>query len=388
VINRQLQSRDQEDTILANQSDVTYRFDTFEVGHTLVGTVEYARESSKNYARNVQTNGVFVGAGGPTAPFADLNHPNANFDRLGPILRTGAYTQAEADSVAVALFDTVKLSEQWQVSGGLRWDYFDLDYRSVAPNGTLTAGTPLSRTDDMLSYRAGVVYKPRPNGSIYGAIGTSFNPSAEGLTLSTNAATNFDVDPEESLSYEIGTKWELSGILLNFAVFATDKFNARTEDPTDPTDVVALDGEQRVAGFEIGGAGNITDEWKVYGGYAYLYSEITKSKNELEEGRRVNNTPEHSISLWTTYAILPELEVGSGVQFVGSRLNPTAPPNTRRAPSYWLGDAMIAYHATKNLSLQLNVYNLTDEKYIDRVGGGHFVPGAGRSAALTATFKF
>ena len=31
----------------------------------------------------------------------------------------------------------------------------------------------------------------------------------------------------------------------------------------------------------------------------------------------------------------------------------------------------------------VNVYNLADETYIDRVSGGHFVPGAGRTVALT-----
>jgi catecholate siderophore receptor len=42
----------------------------------------------------------------------------------------------------------------------------------------------------------------------------------------------------------------------------------------------------------------------------------------------------------------------------------------------------------KDISLRLNVYNLADEKYIDRLSGGHFIPGAGRSATLTANFKF
>ena len=55
----------------------------------------------------------------------------------------------------------------------------------------------------------------------------------------------------------------------------------------------------------------------------------------------------------------------------------------RLAPDYWKLDATAAYEVNERLSLRLNLYNLTDERYIDRVGGGHFIPGAGRSAALT-----
>ena len=49
---------------------------------------------------------------------------------------------------------------------------------------------------------------------------------------------------------------------------------------------------------------------------------------------------------------------------------------------------MVKYKVTENIDLRVNVYNLADEEYIDRVGGGHFVPGAGRSATVTASFRF
>jgi catecholate siderophore receptor len=43
---------------------------------------------------------------------------------------------------------------------------------------------------------------------------------------------------------------------------------------------------------------------------------------------------------------------------------------------------------TDHLTLRLNVNNLADERYIDRVGGGHFIPGPGRSVALTTGIGF
>ena len=58
------------------------------------------------------------------------------------------------------------------------------------------------------------------------------------------------------------------------------------------------------------------------------------------------------------------------------------------APAYWLFDALAAYEVNEHLTLRLNGYNLGDERYIDRVGGGHFIPGAGRSAQLYAAVSF
>ncbi len=376
-------SRDQIDEIFANQTDFTFDFDTGPVEHTLVSGVEYDHETDVNYTR-------LKSPGAPDSPNTDLFHPNPDDPYTENIRRNGARLEAVSDTISLYAFDTIKLTDEWQLTGGIRWDHFDLTYKSFATNGVLNAGTPLSRTDEMVSGRVGVVYKPLPNGSIYAAFGTSFNPSGEGLIFSTNRnnAANFNVDPEESQSYEIGTKWDLfeNRLSLTAAIFRTDKTNARTEDPVDQDDIVVLTGEQRVDGVEFGVQGQLTKEWNVYGGYTLLLSEIIKTKAPLQKGKELSNTPEQSFSLWTTYDLPWNLQIGGGVQYVDSRFANFE--NTRQAPSYILFDAMAAYKVNKNISVQLNVYNLADEEYIDRVGGGHFIPGAGRSAALTANFKF
>ena len=62
--------------------------------------------------------------------------------------------------------------------------------------------------------------------------------------------------------------------------------------------------------------------------------------------------------------------------------------NTLRAPSYWLVNGTAALEVSRTLTLRLNGGNLADESYVDRVGGGHFIPGPGRSVTLTADVKF
>jgi catecholate siderophore receptor len=378
IINRQNQSRDQVDTIFVNQTDFTSRFDTWRLNHTVVTTLEYAHETSVNYAR--------TGAVSQTTLF----NPNTDAVYGGDIRRNGIRAEAKSDSVAVSLFDTIKLDEHWQLQGGVRFDHFSTDFRSIT-NGRPRM-SPLERDDNEVSWRAGLVYKPVKQGSIYAAYGTSFNPSAEGLTLgnATNSANNFKLDPEESRTFEIGTKWDLfeNRASLSLAVFRTEKYNARTEDPADPNDFVILNGEQRVDGIEVGAAGRITDQWQVYGGYAYLRSKVVESRNPLEKGSELSNTPEHTFSLWMTYDLPWNLQVGAGAQYTDSRFSSNIRTTRREAPSYVLFDAMAAWNVNKNFTLRLNVYNFTDEEYIDRVGGGHFVPGAGSSAVLTASLRF
>ncbi len=376
TITRQLQSRDQTDSIIADQINLTAKFETGFLKHDLVAGGEFVYETSKNYGR-----------AGTAAPTTNIYNPNPNQPYLGRIGRTGAYTDAESLSLSAYAFDTIHIGDQWEVSGGLRYDRFTTKYKSVTAAGV---ATNLGRTDEMLSWRAGVVYKPRENGSIYAAYGTSFNPSAEGLTLSTtaNAANNISIDPEQSNTIEFGTKWDLldERLQLTAALFRTTKTNARTEDVL-VNDIIVLDGEQRVQGIEFGFAGNITDKWRVFGGYAYLQSEILYSKTAAEINRPVNNTPEHTGNLWTVYDLPHGFQIGFGMQYIGTRFNGNS-ISSREAPAYVLFDALLGYEVNKNFSLRLNVNNLTDEEYIDRLGGGHFVPGNGRLVMLTATYKF
>lgn len=372
-------SRDQLSTIFSNQTDVTMKFETGEFNHTLVPGIEYNQEKDTNYTR--------VATGSPSYT-TDLFNPNTDDPYFENIRRNGAKTEAKADTYSLYAFDTMAINEQWDLTGGLRWDHFNLDYTSTNPDGSVA--TNLGRIDRTLSWRTGVVYKPQENGSVYAAYGTSFNPSAEGLALATTATAtnNLNTDPEKSRTVEIGTKWDLAEERLgvNAAIFRTDKTNARTEDPTNPADVIALDGRHHVQGLELGLTGKVTEKWNAFAAYTLLFSEIDKSYNGAEIGNYLSNTPQNTFSLWNVYQLPANFEIGGGLQFVGDRYSSNA--NNRKAPNYLVGDAMAAYKFNKDMTLRLNVFNVGDHEYIGTVGGGHFIPGAGRSATLTTEFKF
>jgi catecholate siderophore receptor len=247
------------------------------------------------------------------------------------------------------------------------------------------AGT-LGRTDRNLTWRAGVTVKPVRKLSLYAGAGTSVNPSIENMTQTTPTAAVVALKPERSRTIEAGAKYDgFDGkLLLTAAMFRTDKLNSRTPGlPGEPLTV--LEGRQRVDGIEFSATGRLSRDWQVIAAYTYLDSEIRRSNTPTEIGHRLANVPAHSGSLWSTYKLPFGLEIGGGARFVGSRF--TNVNNLRRVPGYWVADATLAYDISKQVSVRLNAFNLTDKRYIDQVGGGHFIPGPGRSVLATLSFR-
>jgi catecholate siderophore receptor len=237
----------------------------------------------------------------------------------------------------------------------------------------------------MLSFRTGVVFKPTSAGSVYASYNSSLNPSLEGLSYNT---ANTAIDPEKTYNFEFGSKWDLltGRLLVTGAGFRVEKTNARTPGvlPGDPVQV--LEGRQVVKGVELSATGQLTRQWQIFSAYTFLESETVESNVPAEVGKELVNTPRNSFNLWTTYEFPRRLMLGGGLRFVGKRFGNTL--NTRFVDSYWTADAMASYPITPNVDLRLNVYNLTDTYYFDRLGGGHVIPGPGRSALIGMALKF
>jgi len=173
---------------------------------------------------------------------------------------------------------------------------------------------------------------------------------------------------------------------LTGAIFHIEKTNAKVS--TSATTVANV-GEQRVNGFELGFAGNVSPAWKIYGGYVYQDAKLANAGpvNAAFNGNQFPNTAENSASLWTSYKLLPQLTLGGGLFYVDKVFG--NPANTKYVPSYVRLDAYAEYEINKNVSLQLNVQNLTDKTYFDRAYSTHMVSVApGRQVILTANFKY
>ena len=368
--------RDQKDTIVANQTNVLGHFAAGGVEHDIVTGLELSREESVNYP------GAEFGPDNPTSPNTDLFNPDPYQPYTAQMRRTGAYTDATAISTAAYAFDTVKFSEEWQLTGGLRWERFDVDYNSVAADGV---SSPLSRLDRMPSWRLGGVFKPKPNGSVYAGYATAFNPSAEGLALTTSTV---DLEPETTETFEAGSKWDVmrERISLNGAVFHTVKNNARTPgiNAGDPPTVLA--GEQIVKGVELGVSGRINRRWTGIVNYSFMQSDVPRSNTVAEIDQSLQLTPENTFYLWSTFDLWRGLRLGGGAQYMDSVFRNAI--NTLDVPSYWLLSSLVSYDVNSHLTLRVNGNNLSNAEYVDRTSGGHYIPGSGRAFFLSTNVKF
>ena len=384
--NRQLQRRDMQTENLTNLTDISINFSTGSIEHTVVTGLELTRETTEGRNSAQSTNQ-------PQIP--DFFHPDPNLRPFGPMpANTGNPSKTEIESIGLYIVDTIKLTEQWAITAGLRRDDVDVDYR-LRDFTTRAVTESLSRSDEEITYQGAVTFKPIEDGTLYIAYGTGFDPTVDagtagsGLSSSPTTANNVNLPPEESSNLEAGVKWELFDrrLALNGAVFRTEKTNLRTRNLN--TDPFILDGKQQIDGLELSATGMITDAWSVFAGASFLDAEYKISRNVLDQGQELPLVPKVSANAWTTYVLPFGLSVGLGVQYIDDMVRSrNATLGELVVDGVTLVDLMASYTVNDTLSLRLNVLNVGDEEYVDRFGGGHYVPGAGRSAQLTAFFSF
>ncbi|QIC65122.1 TonB-dependent receptor [Acinetobacter schindleri] len=331
-----------------------------------------------------------------------VDNPNRS-TWTGTISTDGADSyHIETKSQSIYFLDSIELHPQWIVDLGVRWDdyktqqtltYGRFNNAVTGANNTPITAVPgdqlsLENEDDFINYQAGLVFKPRENGSIYISYATSSNPvgidggdGSESITLAIE-----NLKPEKVRTMELGTKWDILEDKLNLtaAIFRTEKTNTRSTDADGTTRNI---GETRVDGIELGINGNVTDKWAISAGYTYLDSEIVDDGTATNDGNQVQNVPENSATLWTTYQVIPQLTLGTGAVAMDKVYGNAA--NTKFVPGYVRYDAMARYQVNPNVDLQLNINNLSDTRYFTKAYSSHYATEAeGISAVLGLHFKY
>lgn len=172
-----------------------------------------------------------------------------------------------------------------------------------------------------------------------------------------------------------------------------------------------LDGRSRVDGIALGASGSITPAWTIFANYTYLDGKVRQSISNRDKaagvldpqaGAELVQTPEHSGSLFTTYKLPFGLEVGYGLTYQGSFATNVPVAGNRvqfHVDDYLIHRAFLAYTIAQRWTMQLNVQNFTDEKYVTGVRnnvnattgivtGGWAVPGDRRQATLSLFYNF
>lgn len=379
-------TRDNDDDALINQSELTWRFPTGGVRHTLLTGLELARErlNRKNYALDADP--VTAGIQAPTS-ITPLLDPNP-FTQLAYTKTVNQKAIAKGETAALYVQDQVELAKAWKLLLGMRYERYKASAETI---GVVTPSfASFGRTDNMLSGRAGVIWQPTGRSSYYLSYGNSYNPSGElgvyGGTATNLNANNQDLEPEKNRNFEIGSQWDVGAMRIRSAIFRNEKTNARMADPVN-TGQTILAGKRRVDGVEVEFSGSITPAWDLYSGIAYMDGEIVEGPANVE-GKRPLGVASLSGSVWTVYRLGAGFEIGGGVRgTTGSYLTDT---NLARIPSYHVWDLTAAF-VQPDYEVRLNANNVTDELYY--YGGyqnnpNRVLPGAPRTYTVTVRYLF
>ena len=408
---RRANTRVTETRTFANVTSLSGELRTAGLKNTYNAGIEFDRETTdrSNYIFTPGTNNPLTNTFTcPTSGAATLYNcttlvnPNPYDPWVYSRTVSGALTNVKTKTKSAYAFDTVEFNPQWQANLGTRFDNFQSTLNTL-PTAT-TAAAKAQVDSNFWSWQAGLVFKPATNGSIYLSYATSATPpgndGGDGLDALTVQVQN--LQPQRSRNFELGTKWDVmpgGRLSLTGAVFKSTMSNARVTAPDGTTQNV---GRKEVKGVELGFSGKINPLWSVFGGYTYLHGIVADngylnlnantSKPAVYvvspyNGNVFPTTPRHSATLWTTYAFTNRITGGLGVNTMSkvyANVN-----NNKWAPGYTRVDAMASYAFNNDVSLQLNVQNLTDKLYFDKVSSPHYAGVApGRSAQLTANVKF
>jgi catecholate siderophore receptor len=360
---------------LMNDANLHIRFETGSVQHHVVAGIELDREEAALTRFANQLNLI------PGTPILD---PDPYEPFPGHQTQVTQTPDTVTKTASGLVEDIIDFGTHWELTGAVRVDRFTADY-----NEPITQ-QHYEHTDTISSPRASIVYKPIDIVSLYASYGTSYDPSAENLSLS---ATTASLAPEKDRTYEVGAKSTVAGgrLALQAAVFQTEITNARVGDPTNPTAPQLLAGEERVRGFEVDANGYLTEELEITAGYTHLQSETVASTDAASVGAPLLNTAPNQANAWLVYEFRQPFKVGAGVNYLARRAADVN--NTAHVPGYVTFDAMAQYHVAKGLAVQVNGYNLANRyyfanSYFSSPVENHVVPGAGRTGLLTLTFAY
>lgn len=368
---------------IINQTDISFLVNTGQIEHKFLTGLEINVQDTDNQRTaplpSTTDNGTFAFNVPVSRPFATpLNFNRLVRDQQSTLTVAGVYLQ-----------DQIIFNPQWQAIVGVRHDYIHTDY-----NNNLT-NTPIRVTDQLLSPRAGLIFKPTTDSTLYANYSTSYVPRAGDQLISLNV-TNAALSPEKFINHEIGAKWDISPALsLGAAVYRLQRQNVLAADPNNVANSILLDG-QETTGLELSLSGKITDQWQIMSGFTLQDGEITKRQansnpnNVINKGAELALTPTRSFSLWNKYQLNDTWAVALGMVSRSEMfaLSPTASTSTV-LPGYTRYDAAIFAKLNPHWDAQLNIENLTNKAYaLTAHNNNNITPGAPLNARITLNYHF
>ncbi len=361
--------RDEHDSNFTEQTDFTFRFDTWGLKHTLIAGLEFSYEVSD------VTRWGFTNVPTTNLIFPDPLRPTS----LGRT--TNFRGRTEAFNFGAYFVDEIAITQWLKIMGGLRFDHFDTDFENKFLR------QEFSQINNEFSPRAALVVQPTPQQTYYFSYGTSFNPSAEGLTLAINTTS---AEPEKNVSYELGAKWDLFG----------EPALGRHRRLPDRQDQCADDRPGARGHGQRGYAARARLRGVRRRDHPAPLEHLRRLHLPRHRGRRLprrrhrhtgrgQGDPERRPAHRD-----PVDHVGHHGSVAGGRRRVLLQPPVREQHQHQRGAVVRArrhhgaYRPVKSFELRANIINVSDERYTDGVHPSHAIPGTARTYLLTGTWSF
>lgn len=366
-------------------NQLQFLFDTGALSHTLVTGLDYQRRKAKvdySAATGIGTINPYTGVANPSS--LAFYH---QYDELRELEQTGFYVQ-----------DLISLGN-WRFSLGARQDWVDVSFdQTESLYGDQSDQSKL----EQFTGRVGVLYAFDNGLSPYASYSESFNPNATGAYNYDSGTGAYDItllEPTEGEQFEVGVKYQPLGTddLYTISYFDLKQSNLANKDSNE--NFYRAVGELTSKGVELEARLRPQDNLNLIASYSYMDVEYSKDFTGAAGVNNRGNTPNavarNMASLWSDYTfeqgVIAGLQIGGGVRYFGKSWADAE--NTLRIPSYTLYDAMLGYDLSRvglnGLSAQLNLNNLTDEKYVAACNSlNQCYYGESRNVMATLTYDF
>ena len=313
---------------------------------------------------------------------------------FGPL--TTQLQTARIDNESLSLEDRLKITRNFALIGGLRFEHIGLDRNSMFSTGAERAGFPFSKDWAPVTGRIGYTWEAIPGITFFSQYATGADVSANNIFL---LGALQPLDLTTSRTYETGVKqlfWD-NRAEWSFSAFDIERRNVYAAAGGMTLNIA---GRQQSRGVEIAAAIRPTSAWKFWGNFAYVdarYADYDFTGGSFS-GNTPPNVPRIVANAGASYRFATALpvELGASVRHVGNRFNTDA--NTVTLDAYTVADAYIFVDIPKQIfgsvdqtRLTFRVRNLTDKRYA--VWGDPFYPdqillGTPRTYEVSAAFKW
>lgn len=367
----------------SNLTDFNYKFDTGNIKHDLLASLELTQEKRKNYSANtifyLNGNQVTGNEGLPynvaTGTFAQGN--------VGFTRNPQRSSDLETRTIGIGLNDIIELTPTVKAIAGVRYNHIKTEHKPI-PSGKIT-----SRSDGLWTYTGSLIWDYKPGHNVYATYATAATPVTYRVTGQPAAIdpSQLVAAPEKTRTVEVGTKNAFFNdtLTVNAALFHTRKTQQYYRD-------AGFIDEAKVYGLDTEVAGRITDRLNLIGNVVISNGKMKASDPATVQldGHFPETAAKFTANAWANYRITDDINTGLGIRHIGNRYTHSPSANggiVQKLPAYTVVDAMASYE-NRNYRAQLNVNNLFDKKHFTTGHRRQAIPGDRRTILATFGYKF